>query len=100
MAPTQNTNDAVEKLLRENLALTKQIFEHTKKTRRYIFISQILNVFKVVLIAGPIIFAIIYLPPIISQFLETYTELLGAGTGQTILEGGGFVNQLFGNKPQ
>lgn len=58
--------------------------------------GQVLNIVKVVLIAGPIILAIIYLPPLIQQWFGAYAELLGGGTGQTILEGNSFVNQLFG----
>ncbi|MAG28747.1 hypothetical protein CL632_01175 [bacterium] len=81
--------------MRENLTLTKEIMEHTRKTRRYILFAQILNVLKVVLIIGPIILAILYLPPLIEQLLGTYSELLGGGTGQTILEGNSFVNKLF-----
>jgi len=86
--------NSLEDLVRENLELTKEIFELTKKTRKYILFGQIMNVVKIVLIMGPIIIAIIYLPPIIKEFFRTYSELLGGGTGKTLLEGSGFVNQL------
>jgi hypothetical protein len=84
--------------MRENLALTKEIIEHTRKTRRYILYGHIFNIIKIVLIVGPIIVAILYLPPLIQSLLGTYTELLGGGTGQTVLQGNGFINQLFGQQ--
>lgn len=87
-------NPSLEDLVRENLELTKEIFELTKKTRKYILFGQIMNVVKIVLIIGPIIIAIIYLPSIIKEFFGTYSELLGGGAGKTLIEGGGFVNQL------
>ena len=91
----QNGNTSIEQLLKENLELTREIHEHTRKTRRYLLFAQILNVIKVILIVGPIILAILYLPPLIRQALGMYTELIGGGTGQTLLEGGSFVEKLF-----
>jgi O-antigen/teichoic acid export membrane protein len=88
----------LESLIRENLALTREIAEHARKTRRYILFAQILNILKVVLIIGPIIFAIIYLPPLIQQWLGAYSDLLGGGTGQTVLQGNSFINQLFNSQ--
>lgn len=82
--------------MRENLKLSREIIEHTRKTRQYILFGQVLSIVKVVLIAGPIIIAIIYLPPLLQQWFGAYTDLLGGGTGQTMLEGNSFVNQLFG----
>ncbi|MDP3995104.1 MAG: hypothetical protein Q8P78_00630 [bacterium] len=86
---------SLEQLMRENLVLTREIIEHTRKTRRYILFSQVLNVIKVVLIAGPVILAIIYLPPLIQEWFGAYTELLGGGTGQTVLQGNSFINNFF-----
>ena len=91
----QTKDDAIERLMRENLKLTKEILEYTKKTRRYILFGQILNVIKVILIVGPIVLAIIYLPAIIRDFISTYSDLLGGGTGSTLLQGSGLVDQLF-----
>ncbi len=97
MQETQNepNRESLEELMKKNFQLTQEIFEHTKKTRRYILISQILNVVKVLLIIGPIIIAIIYLPPIIREFLNVYSNLLGEGTGSTVMESGGFLEKLF-----
>ncbi|MBI4122688.1 MAG: hypothetical protein HY462_01690 [Parcubacteria group bacterium] len=92
--PEKSTNE----LLAENLALTREIYEHTKKTQRYILFGQIFTVVKIVLIVGPLIFAIIYLPPLLREAAGAYSELLGGGTGSTIIEGSSFVNQLFGGQ--
>ncbi|MBU2576002.1 hypothetical protein KKF64_02855 [Patescibacteria group bacterium] len=94
----ESKDEVLERLARENLNLTREILEYVKKTKRYILFGQILNVIKVVLIIGPIIIAIIYLPSIIREFISTYSDLLGGGTGNAILQGGGFVDQLFGEK--
>lgn len=94
--PDSGERATLEQLVRENLELTREIIEHTRKTRKYILFGQVLNVVKVVLIAGPIILAIIYLPPLLGQWFGAYSELLGGGTGTTILQGNSFINQLFG----
>ncbi|MBI2637030.1 MAG: hypothetical protein HYW81_02455 [Parcubacteria group bacterium] len=93
--PGQPGLETLEQLVRENLELSREIVEHTRKTRKYILFAQVLGVVKVVLIVGPIIIALIYLPPLLSQWFGAYTELLGSGTGQTILEGNSFINTLF-----
>ena len=95
--PPKSSSDTIERLVRENLTLTKEIIEHTRKTRRYILYGHIFNVVKIVLIVGPIILAILYLPPLLEQVFGTYSELLGGGTGQTLLEGNSFINKLFQN---
>ncbi|MBI1961676.1 MAG: hypothetical protein HYS45_03170 [Parcubacteria group bacterium] len=90
---------SLARMMRENLELSREILEHTRKTRKYLLFGQILNVVKIVLIIGPIIIALIYLPPLIKQLFGTYSELLGGGTGQTILEGTGFINSIFNKNP-
>ncbi|OJI07622.1 hypothetical protein BK004_00855 [bacterium CG10_46_32] len=86
----------LEQLMQENLELTREIAEQTRKTKKYILFGQIFNVVKIVLILGPIIVAIIYLPSLLKQWVGAYSELLGGGTGQTILEGNSFIHNLFG----
>lgn len=95
-ADDKMSNATLEDLVRENLMISREIFEQTKKVRRYILMGQILNAVKIVLIAGPIIIAIIYLPPLIRSMIGTYSDLLGSGTGNTMIEGGGFIQELFG----
>ncbi len=94
---TQDQSDdrTLEDLVKENLYLSREIFEQTKKVRRYILVGQIFSVIKTILIIGPIIVAIIYLPPLIRELFGTYSALFGAGSGNTMIEGGSFVQKLF-----
>ncbi len=85
----------LEDLLRENLLLTREVYRSAKKTQRYILFAQIFTIVKIIIIVGPIILAVIYLPQIIREAIATYSELLGGGTGTTIIEGSGIVNKLF-----
>jgi len=58
--------------------------------------GQVISVVKIVLIVGPIIIAFLYLPPLIKSMLGTYSDLLGNGTGQAILEGNSLLDSIFG----
>jgi len=89
-------NSNIERLMKENLELTREIHEYTKKTRKYILFAQILSIVKIIIIVGPIILAILYLPPLLSGAFSTYSDLLGSGTGQTVIEGNSFLNKLLG----
>jgi hypothetical protein len=62
-------------LLRENLRLSKRIQATVEKTERHIFWMKVMNVVKVVLIAIPIVLALIYLPPAIQRLTGTYQEV-------------------------
>jgi len=96
--PVHNENSKLEELLEKNLALTEIILENTRKTRRYMMMGQIINVVKIILIIGPIILVLFYLPPLIREAMSTYSDLLGGGTGQTIMESNGFLENIFGAK--
>ena len=89
-----SSSDSLEQLLRKNLELTQAIYEHTRKTRKYIMFGQVINVIKIVIIVGPIILALVYLPPLIREAFGTYNDMLGAGTGQTIIEGNKFLKDV------
>lgn len=98
-APSESEpKKSLEELLAENLMLTREIYERTKKTQRYILFGQIFTIVKMILIVGPIILAILYLPQLVREAVGAYSDLLGGGTGSTIIEGSGFVNQLFGGQ--
>jgi len=96
MEAQDSSAQPLEQLLRENLELTRHILEQTQKTRRYIMFGQVISVVKIVLIVGPIIIAFLYLPPLIKSMLGTYSDLLGNGTGQAILEGNSLLDSIFG----
>ncbi|MFH0840934.1 MAG: hypothetical protein V1865_03085 [bacterium] len=78
--PSQNDN--VQKLIEENIALTKDIYELTKKVKKYMLWAQIFSVIKIILILAPIIIALIYLPPIFREAFSGYTEVLNVDTNQ------------------
>jgi|GEM_PF-1647612 len=86
----------LEELMAENLALTKEIYTLTVKTKRYIYFAQIATVLKLVLIIGPLIVAALFLPPYLKQAFSAYKSLLGNGTGETMVEGNSIIKSLLG----
>lgn len=86
----------LEELLEENLALTKEIYALTAKTKRYIYFAQVATVIKLVLIIGPLIAAALFLPPYLKQAYSAYKELLGNGTGETAVEGNSIIKSFLG----
>ncbi len=71
----------MQQLLEENLRYSKAIYEDTQKIRRYMFWRFVLGMVWLVIVLAPIIFAIIYLPPIFSELYTQYQELLTGGQG-------------------
>ena len=70
------TNDDLKKILDENLRLTQEIHVMTHKIKSYISFQKFMSFVYLVLIIGPIIFSIMYLPPILKQVMGQYSELL------------------------
>jgi len=79
-------NEQFKKLLEENLTYSKAIYDSISKIRRYIFWNYVLSFAKLIFIAVPIVLAIIYLPPLIQQFFDTYKELLGTFQTTEVLQ--------------
>lgn len=77
------------KLLKENLEISQEILRLSQKVQRYIFWQRIIGWFYIVLIVGPIILAIIYLPPLLKNTISQYQDLLGQVDGTQ-----GQINQL------
>lgn len=77
-----NLNDQTQKLLEENLALTKEVYRLTKKVNTYMISVQVIGIIKIILILAPIIFAVIYLPPFFKQAFSGYTDTLDLNTSQ------------------
>lgn len=69
-------DDNLKNLVERNLALTEENHEAIQKIRKYIVMTQILGVIKFIVILAPIIFAIIYLPPILRDLIAPYQELM------------------------
>lgn len=89
----QNQERNIESMLQENLELSREIYRLTQKSNRYILFAQIFTVVKIILIIGPIILAIIYLPPFFKEALGTYRDLYGNGTGDSIINSGELLNK-------
>lgn len=56
--------------------LLENIYRVNLKTKKYLFLSQILSLIKIILIVIPTVFAIIYLPPVIQNILRAINELM------------------------
>ncbi len=79
----ENINEKID----HQTNLLEQILEQTEKTRKYLLRLKILGVLKVLLIATPIILAIIYLPPVVRKFIEDYKSFVpGLERIQEIIE--------------
>ena len=78
--------DDNKKLLEENLKVSKEILENTKRIRSNMFWSKVWFYVKLVLVLIPFILAAIYLPPLIRQFGAGYSQLFGGSEQGTILQ--------------
>ena len=67
----------LETLLQENLKLSKAILRSVEKTRRHILLGQIAKWIRLLLIAVPIVLAVLYIPPLIKKFQENPAALFG-----------------------
>lgn len=67
----------LQALLQENLKISKAILRSVEKTRRHIFLSQIANWLRLLLILIPIVLAAIYIPPLIKKLRESPGALFG-----------------------
>jgi len=76
-------NDDLKKLLEENLAKNETVYQEMKKIKRYLLITQILSLVKILIIVVPIILAVIYLPPFLNDLFQNPAK---------ILESSGLVN--------
>lgn len=97
---TEPIKPSLEQMIEENLFLTREVYSQTQKIRRHMFVGQVLNVIKIVLIVGPIIVGIFFLQPYFKQIFSTYNELLGGGTGASLLNGSSALKEVLGNTNQ
>lgn len=70
-------NDDLRKLLEKNIEISNELLEASKYIKGFIFWRKIISFVQVLIIAIPIILALIYVPP----FLESLVELLDRITG-------------------
>jgi len=70
------TNQNEKSILEENLRLTKEIHEMTRKIHNYVIFQRILSVIYLFLIIIPLVLGAIYLPPLIREIFSPYQDLL------------------------
>lgn len=81
----KNMEEEIKKILEKNLELNEEIREMMKGIKRYIMWQRVWGVIKIIIIIGPIIVGLIYLPPLIKDALGQYQNLLGISAGNTQL---------------
>jgi len=67
----------LKKLMDKNLKLAKENQEMLKKVRKYLLISRVWGLIKILIIVTPIILGILYLPPLVDDFFKEFKESLG-----------------------
>ena len=77
----------IEQLLKDNLEISRKILEDSEKTRKYIMWQRILGIVKIVIIVIPLLLALYFLPPLLSQVIGSYSSIfnqLNGGSGATV----------------
>ena len=79
-APLQ---EQVKKLLEENLAYSKEIYQLARKTKSYILWGRIMSLVSLLFVIVPIVLGVIYLPSILNNILS---NVLPAGLNPASVE--------------
>ena len=74
---------ALRELLEKNLKWSQIIYEQNRRINRKLFWAAFANWLKLFLIAIPLILSIIFLPPLIKQYMSSYKDLLPGGGGSS-----------------
>lgn len=72
---------SLENLMEENIKLTREIHQMSKRVNRYVTIQNILSAVYFLLIVAPLILGVIYLPALLGNYLNPYLELLNENKG-------------------
>ncbi len=75
---SHNNNNPTDlrSLVEENQRLTKLVLSNTERIRKYIFWGRVMSFIYLVIIIAPIVFALIYLPPLFKNAIAPYQDLL------------------------
>jgi hypothetical protein len=85
--PKKLNNSSLEQLLKENIELNEKIYESCQKTEKYIFFIKAFGIIKFILIIVPIIIGILYVIPLLGNFIDMYKDLFtSAGEMTGILD--------------
>lgn len=63
-------------LLQANLERNEEILQISREIKKYMRWQNIWGIVRTVVVVAPIILGFIYLPPLISQYIESYKSLL------------------------
>ena len=74
-------DEEIKKVHEQNLELTKESYDMTKKIKSYITFQKVMSVIYIMLIVAPIILSIIYLPPLLKGVFDQYKDILGIQSG-------------------
>jgi hypothetical protein len=91
--PPQRKDEVAEikKMIKVQNDYLKEIYENTKKTKRYIFLGRIISFIYLLIIIVPIILALILIPPFFEKNVEPLVKTFQNGESGNILE---YVNDL------
>lgn len=84
--PLSVSNEELKELLEQNLVLLKETHEMTHKIKSYITFQKMMSIVYLILIVGPIIFSILYLPPLLKNAFGQYSDLLNPSSPGAILK--------------
>lgn len=70
-----NLTEQQIELMRRNLEISEEILKKTEYIKSYVKWQKIWGIINVLLIVIPIIIGIVYLPPLIKNYLDNFTSL-------------------------
>lgn len=82
-AEISDKKDDLRSLVEKNIKWTEVVYEQNRKIMRRLNLMVLANYLRLALIVVPIIFAIIYLPPLLQELWKNYSALIGSAGGQT-----------------
>ncbi|MDD5110808.1 MAG: hypothetical protein PHI63_06395 [Patescibacteria group bacterium] len=69
-------NVELRQLLEDNLNYTKACYALLERWRRWLFWSRVWGLVKFILIVVPLVLGVVYLPPLVQQWVQQYIKLL------------------------
>jgi hypothetical protein len=71
-------DEDLKKLLEENLQINKENHQMLKSIKRHFAWQRIVAIFYFIIIVGPIIWGIFYLPALLKPIISQYQDLMGS----------------------
>ena len=77
------TNDQLEKLLKENIALNHEVQTMLSRMKRTFWIAHVWGLIKIAVIVVPLVWGYVALRPYFAQGMKMYADLLGLSDPQS-----------------